>query len=116
MTRFVEKHSDRLKPYSSRPLDTSRARAVNPVTKDAFFELLKSTIQGGEGEEPILSELIYSHNGKVFARDVTLSDTKISQSSKGEQTCKKHYSNTWWRALVPHIQPGHDEASTQSGH
>ena len=56
---FVEKHSDQLKPYWSWPLDNSRARAVNPVTKDAFFELLKSTLRVGEGEEPIPPELIY---------------------------------------------------------
>ena len=51
-------------------------------------------------------DILYSHNGKVIVRDVTLSDAQFSQSSESRQTCKKHYSNTWWRALVPHIQPG----------
>jgi hypothetical protein len=57
--RFVEKHSDRLKPYWSRPLDGARARAVNPITKEAFFTTLKSTINGEEGEEPIRPECMY---------------------------------------------------------
>jgi hypothetical protein len=57
--RFVEKHSDRLKPYWSCPLDNSRTRAVNPTTKEAFFDLLESTIKGKDGEEPIPAELIY---------------------------------------------------------
>jgi len=57
--RFVERHSERLKQYWSRPLDNSRARAVNPATKEAFFKLLESTIKGEEGDEPIPPELIY---------------------------------------------------------
>ena len=60
--RFMEKHSNRLKPYWSKPLDHSRARAVNPATKEAFFKLLESTIKGQDDEEPIPAELIYGAN------------------------------------------------------
>lgn len=57
--RFLDKNSDRLKPYWSRALDKSRARAVNPITKEAFFTLVKNVINGGDGEDPIPPELIY---------------------------------------------------------
>ena len=49
--RFVERHSDRLRPYWTHSLDHSRARAVNPATKKAYFELLKKTIEGEGGED-----------------------------------------------------------------
>ena len=57
--RFVEKHSDWLKPYWSCALDKSRACAVNLNTKEAFFTLLKNVINGRDGEDPIPPELIY---------------------------------------------------------
>lgn len=57
--RFTEKHSDHLHQYWSSPLESSRARAVNPFTKDAFFKLLQQAITGNEGEDPIPPELIY---------------------------------------------------------
>lgn len=40
-TRFITQHHNRLGRYWSNPLDKSRARAVNPVTKEEFFQLLK---------------------------------------------------------------------------
>jgi hypothetical protein len=42
---FVEKHSDAIKMSWSRPLETKRGRAVNPFTKDAFYELLGDTVK-----------------------------------------------------------------------
>ncbi|KDQ11614.1 hypothetical protein BOTBODRAFT_135684 [Botryobasidium botryosum FD-172 SS1] len=42
--RFVEKHSDRIKMSWATPLDSKRARAVNPHTNTAWFCLLKETI------------------------------------------------------------------------
>jgi hypothetical protein len=57
--RFIEKHADQLKSYWSRSLDKSRARAVNPVTKKAFFELLEGVLIGDDGQELIPPELIY---------------------------------------------------------
>jgi hypothetical protein len=38
--RFISKHSDRVKVYLSSPLDSKRARAVNPNTDAAWFEML----------------------------------------------------------------------------
>lgn len=41
--RFVLKHSDRLKMYWSRPLDSTRSRAVNENTNEAWFGLYRDT-------------------------------------------------------------------------
>ncbi|KAL4253004.1 Centromere and Transposable Element-Derived Protein [Pleurotus pulmonarius] len=57
--RFAERHSDRLHMYWSSPLESSRARAVNPFTKEAFFSILEKTIKNEEGGEPIPPELTY---------------------------------------------------------
>jgi hypothetical protein len=42
-TRFITKHHDRLGMYWSSALDTSRGRAVNPITKAEYFKILKET-------------------------------------------------------------------------
>ena len=42
---FVEKYSEELSTYWSHPLDTSRGRAVNPSTNEAWFKLLRETIK-----------------------------------------------------------------------
>jgi hypothetical protein len=57
--RFVERNSSRLGSFWCHPLDHSRARAGNPHTKKAFFELYEKTVKGEDGEEPIPDELIY---------------------------------------------------------
>lgn len=58
--RFLQKHSNRLSPYWTHGLDHSRARAVNPTTKEAYFELLAKVIRGdGTEEDKIVDELKY---------------------------------------------------------
>ena len=42
---FVEKHSEAIKMSWSQPLETKRGRAVNPFTKEAFYELLGDTVR-----------------------------------------------------------------------
>ncbi|KAJ7149854.1 hypothetical protein C8R43DRAFT_846151, partial [Mycena crocata] len=49
-TRFVSDHADRLHMYWSRALDKSRARAVNPITKEEYFDLLEHVIEGKGGD------------------------------------------------------------------
>jgi hypothetical protein len=39
--RFITKHHNRLGMYWSTPLDSSRGRAVNPVTNEEYFRILK---------------------------------------------------------------------------
>jgi len=40
-TRFITKHHERIGMYWSLSLDSSRGRAVNPITKAEYFDLLK---------------------------------------------------------------------------
>ncbi|PIL26583.1 centromere protein B [Ganoderma sinense ZZ0214-1] len=58
-SRFLTRHSDRLRPYWSHSLDNSRARAVNPTNVSEYFRLLEEVIKGGPDEEEIPAELIY---------------------------------------------------------
>lgn len=59
MTRFVERHRDRIRAHWSHALDNSRARAGNPHTKKAFFDLLEEVLAPTEGDGAIPPELIY---------------------------------------------------------
>lgn len=43
--RFIEKHSEKIKISWSRPLVAKRARAVNPITNEAWFSLLGDTMK-----------------------------------------------------------------------
>jgi hypothetical protein len=49
MPRFVSDHKE-LSTYWSAPLDKSRARAVNPMTKEHYFDLLQRIIEGKGGD------------------------------------------------------------------
>ena len=54
-TRFITKHHDRLGMYWSSAMDSSRGRAVNPITKAEYFKLLKEVRE----EYDIPDELVY---------------------------------------------------------
>ena len=54
-TRFITKHHDRLGMYWSSAMDSSRGRAVNPITKAEYFRLLKDVTE----EYDIPDELVY---------------------------------------------------------
>jgi hypothetical protein len=83
--RFTEKHSDRLKPYWSRALDHSRARAVNPATKEAYYSLLKKTIEGEEDEEPIPHELMYWSDETGIQQGIGVKERVFGGAGKGVQ-------------------------------
>jgi Tc5 transposase DNA-binding domain len=53
--RFITKHNDRLGMYWSTALDGSRGRAVNPVTKEEYFMILKEVRE----KYNIPDELVY---------------------------------------------------------
>ena len=54
-THFITKHHDRLGMYWSSAMDSSRGRAVNPMTKVEYFKLLKDV----RAEHDIPDELLY---------------------------------------------------------
>lgn len=84
-SRFVEKHSERLHPYWSHPLDKSRARAVNEATKDKYFSLLKMAIEGEDGEEPVPTELIYGVDETGIQEGVGVREWVYGRPGKGTQ-------------------------------
>jgi len=50
-SRFIEKHSDRLRLYVARPLDTARGQAVNEHANNQYFDIVERVqIQGDEGK------------------------------------------------------------------
>jgi len=56
---FILKHKKQLKPCWSWPLDNQRAQAGNAEYKTEYYSKLHAAIEGEEGEEPILEELMY---------------------------------------------------------
>jgi hypothetical protein len=54
-TRFLTKHHERLGMYWSSAMDSSRGRAVNPITKAEYFKLLKEVRE----EHDIPDDLVY---------------------------------------------------------
>jgi len=63
--RFIQRHPQ-LQAYWSRSLDHSRARAVNPNTKEAFYNLYAETVEG-EGEDNVIPpELIWGADETGF--------------------------------------------------
>ena len=54
-TRFITKHHERIGMYWSSSLDSSRGRAVNPITNAEYFDLLKDTRE----KYNIPDELVY---------------------------------------------------------
>jgi hypothetical protein len=55
-SRFITKHHDRLGMYWSSAIDSSRGRAVNPITKAEYFRLLEEI----RGRHDIPDELLYA--------------------------------------------------------
>ena len=83
--RFLERHHDRLRPYWSHALDNARARAVNPATKDAYFNLLERVIKGTEGEEPIEADCIYGMDETGLQEGVGVSERVIGPAGQKVQ-------------------------------
>ncbi|TFY67238.1 hypothetical protein EVJ58_g1758 [Rhodofomes roseus] len=83
--RFVEKHSDRLKAFWSHALDTSRARAVNPHTKEAYFDILEKEIIGKEEEDSIVPECIYGTDETGIQSGVGTTERVFGPAGKSVQ-------------------------------
>jgi hypothetical protein len=69
-TRFASDHRDKIHVYWSKGLDRSPARAVNPITKAHYFELLAKVIEGKGGDDIIPPELIYGADESRFQKGV----------------------------------------------
>lgn len=86
-SRFAQRHSNRLGSYWSHPLDHSRARAVNPVTKQAFFKLYDNVRLGkvdGSNEEILISN-IYGKDESGVQDGVGMNERVFEAKGKGIQ-------------------------------
>lgn len=86
-SRLIEKNSDRLKSYFSSPMEASRARAVNPNTHVAWFELLKGLFDKyGSGDEP---DCIYGIDETGFMPGRAVTQKVIGRAGKKAQGQKE---------------------------
>lgn len=85
--RFLEKHSDRIKPFFSSPLDASRTRAVNPNAHAAWFGLLKDLFEKyGHGDDP---ECLYALDETGFMPGRAITKKVIGRAGKKMQSQKE---------------------------
>jgi Tc5 transposase DNA-binding domain len=68
-SRFIERHPE-LKAYWSHGLDHSRARAVNPTTKAAFFMIFEQTVEGDGGDDVIPPGLMWGVDETGFQEGI----------------------------------------------
>jgi hypothetical protein len=68
--RFVSNNKDKIGAYWSKPLERSRARAVNPATKEHYFKLLREVIEGNGEDDVIPVELHYGVDESGFQKGV----------------------------------------------
>ena len=79
--RFVTKHSKQLTMYTPRPLDTKRARAVNPTTNAAWFKLLGETLESGDNGKPIAQECCWGVDESGFQSGLGATGEKVMGSA-----------------------------------
>lgn len=82
---FVERHSERLRPYWAHALDNAHARAVNPHNKEAYFKLLKEVLEGGDGEEAIDPECVYGMDETGLQEGVGVAERVIGPAGQKVQ-------------------------------
>lgn len=83
--RFVARHRKELGAYWSHPLDHSRARAGNPHTKKAFYDLLEEVIKGNKDKEPIPNHLIYGTDETGFQEGIGTRERVFGSAGKKVQ-------------------------------
>jgi hypothetical protein len=72
--------------YWSHPLDHSRARAVNPITKEAYFDIVEAAISGdGSPEEEIPPDLRYGADETGLQQGIGLSEQVIAAAGSSLQ-------------------------------
>lgn len=62
VNRFVERHHDQLQTYWSKPLDSQRAKCLNPASVEGWFSVVKTEIV----DEGVLPENIYGMDESGF--------------------------------------------------
>lgn len=80
-SRFIKAHADRISTYWSSPLDNSRARAVNPHTTKAWFDLLEQVTT----EYDIQPENIWGADETGFTMGVGTTERVLGAKGKKNQ-------------------------------
>jgi len=70
MARFLEKHSDHLSTYTTRPLEDIRGCAVNPVANKAWFKLLGDILTTGDDGKLIAQECCWGVDEAGFQLEI----------------------------------------------
>ena len=83
--RFISDNNNRIGAYWSKPLDRSRARAVNPVTKEHYFKMLGEIIEGNGEDGTIPPELRYGVDESGFQKGVGQKERVFGASSQKVQ-------------------------------
>jgi len=52
--RFLDRHRDELQTHWSKPLDTERARSLNPTAVAKWFELVKELVPSDQGKQRMI--------------------------------------------------------------
>jgi hypothetical protein len=79
--RFIERHHDELRVYHASPLDSIRGQAVNPVTLEQFFSLLKAEYL----KHQFAQHNIYGGDESALMSGVTTSERVIGAVGKKTQ-------------------------------
>jgi hypothetical protein len=82
---FVSDHHGELRAYWSRPLDSARARAVNPITKEGYFTLLKAVIKDDNNDNHIEPECIYAADESGFQKGIGQKERVFGAAGKKTQ-------------------------------
>lgn len=89
--RFTLRHSDHIKSADSRPLEEKRGRGANPVTNNAYWILLKETIDKYQITPQTTfasDELGVPSRGEERERVITSADHKGPQYQQRTGTCE----------------------------
>ena len=83
--RFIFNNNNRIGAYWSKPLDQSRARAVNPVIKEHYFKMLEEIIEENGKDGTIPLELQYGIDKSEFQKGVGQKERVFRASSQKVQ-------------------------------
>jgi len=82
---FILDHYEELKAYWSCPLNSARGQAVNPVTKEGYFTLLKAVIKDKDNDNHIMPKCIYGADESGFQKGIGQNEQVFRAAGKRTQ-------------------------------
>jgi hypothetical protein len=83
--RFVSDYHGELGAYWSHPMDSARARAVNPITKEGYFDILEEVIGGEDNDDHIDPECMYAADESGFQSGIGQKERVFGAAGKKTQ-------------------------------